>query len=218
MHLNKKGSEKDFFYLDAFQRCTKKSAKQLFAKVNYEKRDRLQMTFMVGNLTDIVGLKTSIINHDVVCDIQLGPKLDLSQFSCKELSQDLNAKQIIQWSQWVYNKSAEPQIQAQGQIIQDLWPLRKVDFRVPQKDKIKIVEIELTKPTENEQKPSATSIKEVLPISPPPPIPIDAVPKPDEDLLPVTEAPASSPESPMTKPAESQESTIQVDDALPSER
>ncbi len=134
-----------------YETCNK-SENFMMAQIQSKTESQIQLSFYPQNASEVVGLAASILNKTVVCDFVIDSAFKISTFQCKNMAQDRNSAQMIQFEVYKFNKAQKSMITLKGEVFENLSPVRKIQAEVPLEGKIEVLETQVEIP-EGYEKP-----------------------------------------------------------------
>lgn len=153
---------------EVMQRC---GSKESFTKIgdwNHPSANVLTMNFSGGNLEEVLGLATGILNPQISCELKSNELGNIESFSCKDLMIDYDAKksQVLKFLRFEYNRSENKVLHLRAEVLESLQPVRKIEVDVPLEGKIQVIETVLQAPVV-EAKPAPTVAPSLSPTQKP---------------------------------------------------
>ncbi len=127
------------------------NTKDSFIKIgdwSHLKPEELTMNFRGGNLPDVLGFATGILNPKISCKLKSNKYDIIESFSCDGLMLDYNPdkNQVLRFNQFEYQHSKNNMLYIKAEILENLDPIRKIEVSVPLEGKITITETILQGP------------------------------------------------------------------------
>ena len=146
---------------DVFHRCNSKESFVRIGDWSHPKANELTMNFHSGNLSEVLGFATGILNPRIQCKLKSSESGIVESFSCENLmvDYDLAKNQVLRFSKFEYIKSASSILHIKAEVLENLDPIRKIVVDVPMEGKIKVTETVLQAPEYiAKQVPAPTSV------------------------------------------------------------
>lgn len=128
-----------------YETCNK-AENFMMAQIQAKTESQIQLSFYPQNASEVVGLAASILNKTVVCDFVIDTGFKISTFQCKNIAQDRNSAQMVQFEVYKFNKVQKSLITLKGEIFENLSPVRKIQAEVPLEGKIEVLETQVEIP------------------------------------------------------------------------
>lgn len=129
------------------------------ADFDLKSKDEAVVVFQGQNLGEALGLGTAILNKYITCSFKGDEEGRLTDLTCKDLSQDRNATQSLNFSVYEYHRGNKNLLKLRGQVVEALYPIRKFEADVPLEGKIQVVETQTEAPEGTKVKPAPAPAK-----------------------------------------------------------
>lgn len=147
-------------YFQVFEYCQKYRTPDLLAQVSVLGPLQIKTVFYGQNYADSIGLSAALVAPHIDCDLTITPLFFLKRMEC--FSFKVSRKdEVIELSQFVYDKDAKPTISLEGQVLKNMLPYSKLSVTVPASGKITIKETKIRPDADevDKTKPQTTQIK-----------------------------------------------------------
>ncbi|MBN8537919.1 MAG: hypothetical protein J0M15_12765 [Deltaproteobacteria bacterium] len=144
-------------YFQVFEYCQKYRTPDLLAQVSVLGPLQIKTVFYGQNYADSIGLSASLVAPRIDCDLTITPLFFLKRMECSSFKVS-RKDEVIELSQFVYDKDAKPTISLEGQVLKNLLPYSKLSVTVPVSGKITIKETKIRPDADevDKTKPQAT--------------------------------------------------------------